>query len=166
MAAVVVILVILIGAALAGVLALARRQRKSMAADNEIIPGRRTRAPASWARSHDPEARLHRRLRDAMTALHTINAIDDGTTIVLRAGLEQSALAVDDQLVAISVLPQPHRDQRLPEATEAVEGIEDAVAQYASATTSYNRNALAADLSGVQARLDAISEIRKSLERG
>ncbi|WP_067894827.1 hypothetical protein [Nocardia vaccinii] len=150
-------LLVLVGGVVAIVLVIARHQKQSIAYDNRIVPGIPSHAPASWAGSHDPEARLHRRLRDAIRALHGVNAYDTGSSVNLRAGLEQSAMAVDNHLIAIATLPQSHRDQALPDATAAVEAVEAGVAQYVSATTKPDPVAFEAGLQGVQTSIDAIT---------
>ncbi|MBY8860526.1 hypothetical protein K7711_28930 [Nocardia sp. CA2R105] len=151
-------LLVLVGGVAAIVMTIARHQKQSIAYDNQIVPGMPSNAPSSWAGSHDPEARLHRRLRDAIRALHGVNAYDTASSVNLRAGLEQSALAVDNHLIAIATLPQSHRDQALPDATAAVEAVEAGVAQYVSATTKPDPVALEAGLQGVQTSIDAITQ--------
>ncbi|MGW4245861.1 hypothetical protein [Nocardia sp. NPDC004722] len=160
----VLVVLILLAAVVGGVMLLSKRQQAATSAANEVIPGTPTRAPASWAGSHDPEARLHRRLRDAMTALRTANTLDDGTTIVLRAELEQAALAWDDRLVAMAALPSGARDPQRATATQGVETIEAAVAQYVSAATQRTAADVTAGLSAARAQLDIEAQIRKSLE--
>ncbi|MFI1917674.1 hypothetical protein [Nocardia sp. NPDC020380] len=160
----VLLLLIVIAAVVAAVMVVSSKQKQSVSAANEVVPGTPTRAPASWAGSHDPEPRLHRRLRDAMTTLRTANALDDGTTIVLRAELEQAALAWDDRLVAIAALPAPHRERQREAAAQAVQSIEDGVAQYVSASTTSATAELQAGLSSVRTQLDIQAQIRKSLE--
>ncbi|MEC3918450.1 hypothetical protein [Nocardia sp. CDC160] len=160
----VLVVLILLGAAVAGIVVLNSRQQRANAAANQVIPGTATRAPASWAGSHDPEPRLHRRLRDAMTAVRTANTLDDGTTIVLRAELEQAALAWDDRLVAIAALPATARAEQRAVATKGVETIEAAVAQYVSAATQRTAADVSAGLTAARAQLDIEAEIRKSLE--
>ncbi|MCX4092702.1 hypothetical protein [Nocardia sp. alder85J] len=157
-------LVVIIGGVAGVLLVVGNHQRREAAHDNQVIPGTPTRAPVSWARSHDPEARLHRRLRDAMTALHAVAAYDTAASLSMRSGLEQSALAVDHHLVAVAGLPRSHRDQQLPELTRAVETIEAGVADYTLATTKPDLSALEADLSAVQSKLDAVTEIRRTLD--
>ena len=150
-------LLVLVGGVVAIVMVIARHQKQSVAYDNQVVPGIPSNAPASWAGSHDPEARLHRRLRDAIRALHGVNAYDTAASVNLRAGLEQSAMAVDTHLIAIATLPQSHRDQALPDATAAVEAVEAGVAQYVSATTKPDPVTLEAGLQGVQTSIDAIT---------
>ncbi|RJO68232.1 hypothetical protein D5S18_32900 [Nocardia panacis] len=156
----VVLVVIVVGAG-ALIAMLGRKQRGAQEQANEVVPGHPTRAPISWAGSHDPEARLHRRLRDAMTALRRVSALDNGTTIVLRADLEQSALAVDDHLVALSGLTG--KADLLASATQAVEAIEAGVTQYATAATKPDLAALEVGMSAVRGQLDVVAQIRKGL---
>ncbi|MGV9664163.1 hypothetical protein ACWDUL_04905 [Nocardia niigatensis] len=163
---VVLIVLILIAAAVGGVMLVSSRQKTATAAANQVVPGAPTRAPASWAGSHDPEPRLHRRLRDAMRALHTAGALDDGATIVLRAELEQAALAWDDRLVAMAALPAAARGDQVATATTAVESIEAAVAQYVSAATQRTAAEVNAGMNAARAQLEIQAEIRKSLEAG
>ncbi|APA99226.1 hypothetical protein [Nocardia seriolae] len=160
----VLVVLILLAAVAGGLMLLSARQKRVTADANQVVPGTPTRAPASWAGSHDPEPRLHRRLRDAMTALRTANSLDDGTTIVLRAELEQAALAWDDRLVAIAALPAAARDDQRATATKGVETIESAVAQYVSAATQRTAADVTAGLTAARAQLDLEAEIRKSLE--
>jgi len=154
---IVLALLVVVGGVVAVLMVVSRHQKQTIAFDNEVVPGMPSNAPPSWAGSHDPEARLHRRLRDAIRALHGVNAYDTASSVNLRAGLEQSALAVDNHLIAIAGLPQPHRDQALPDATGAVEAIEAGVAQYASATTKPDPIAFEAGLQGVQTSIDAVT---------
>jgi hypothetical protein len=160
---VILALVVFVGLAVAGVLAISRSQRRALARDNEVIPGRPTRAPQSWAVSHDPEARLHRRLRDAVTALHGANSLDTGSTIMLRADLEQTVLEVDDHLVAIAQLTPAHKADLLQQITPTVEAIEAAVASYAAAATRPDTAALESDLATVQRQLDVTKELQRRL---
>ncbi|MCC3314021.1 hypothetical protein [Nocardia africana] len=156
-------LVVIVGGVVAiGLVALAH-QRRRIAAENQVVPGTATRAPSSWARSHDPEARLHRRLRDAMTALRAVTAYDTAATVTLRADLEQSALALDDHLVAISMLHPDARTPQLAQADRAVAAVEAGVADYATAATQPDLSALEADLAGVRARLRTADDLRRGI---
>lgn len=159
--AVILTLAVIVGV-IVGVVALVNRsQQRTLIRDNEVIPGRPTRAPRAWAVSHDPEARLHRRLRDAMAALHAAYAFDTGSTVVLRADLEQTALDTDNQLVAVAQLPPAHREELLQTITTTVECIEAAVARYATVTTMPDTAALEADLASVQRQIAVTSELQK-----
>lgn len=162
---VVVILVLLAfaGLTIATVMVAGRSQQRALNRDNHVIPGRPTHAPRSWAVAHDPEARLHRRLRDAMRALHAANAIDTGSTIALRADLEQTALDVDDHLVAVAQLTSVHKGDLLQTITKTVESIEAAVASYTAAATTPDTAALEADLATVRMQLDVTKQLQRRL---
>ena len=120
------LMVVFVGLATLGYVALRNAQDYSDA--NEVVPGVPTRAPKQWAGAHSPEARLHRRLRDSMSALRANAELDDPSLADVRAGLEREALAIDDSLVAVAALPKPQRAPRLPQITDAVEAIEEVVA--------------------------------------
>ena len=71
----------------------ALRNKAAFERSNELIPGVRSVAPTSWAGSHEPEARLHRRLIQALDALRANQAFDhDGSLLDLRVELEQQAV--------------------------------------------------------------------------
>src|ERR1700749_3974291 len=93
---VILALILIVGLTVTVVAVVGRNQQRALSRNSQLIPGRPTRAPRAWAVSHDPEAKLHRRLRDAMTALHAADSFDTGSTVVLRADLEQTALNLDD----------------------------------------------------------------------
>ncbi|QLL06170.1 hypothetical protein [Mycobacterium vicinigordonae] len=155
------LIVAVVGATVAVVAIVNHNQQRAITRDNQLIPGRPTAAPRAWARSHDPEARLHRRLRDAMTALHAANAFDTGSTVVLRADLEQTALTVDNQLITVAQLTPAQRDELLQSITRTVETIEAAVGRYATAATKPDTAALEADLAAVQNQLDVTVQLQQ-----
>ncbi|HET7722060.1 MAG TPA: hypothetical protein VFK43_18960, partial [Acidimicrobiales bacterium] len=87
-----------------------------------------TKAPAEWAGAHTPEARLHRRLRDAMAAVRANPAMEDAFMMDARVSLEQQALAVDERLIAVAALPEGVRNEPLSSVAAAVDAVEAAVA--------------------------------------
>src|ERR1700712_913195 len=160
---VVLALTFILGLTVAVVAVVHRSQKRALTRDNQLIRGRPTLAPPSWAVSHEPEARLHRRLRDAMAALHGADSLDTGSTIVLRADLEQTTIDLDNHLVAVSQLSSVHKNELLQSITVTVECIEGAVARYATASTAPDTAALEADLATVQRQLDVTSELQRRL---
>lgn len=118
MLVVVLIVVLLLGAGLA-VAAISRKQKQA----NEVVPGVPTSAPASWAGAHSPEARLHRRLRDAVVGLRAQTGIADAAAEV--SALETAALELDDQLVAVAALPARVREAPLAQIAAAITALED-----------------------------------------
>ncbi len=129
MSALLVVLLVVGGLLVLVVALLATRIARSHRSANEVVPGVATSAPASWAGAHTPEARLHRRLRDAVLAVRAAPS-DLGD---LGASLEREALALDERLVAVAALPQRVRAEPLAEVATAVGAIEEAAAALASA---------------------------------
>ncbi|PYE21148.1 hypothetical protein DFR67_101546 [Williamsia limnetica] len=128
---VVVLLVIAAAlAAAAGVFMMTRRIRDGALRANEIIPGQATNAPASWSGSHDPEARLHRRIRDALSLLRSDPHADyDGGRIDARVRLEIAATELDNRLIAASKSPQRVREPVVAQAGLAVTELENLAAE-------------------------------------
>lgn len=108
------------GTFVAGALAVKRANNKK----NQVVAGISTGAPSNWTGSHKPEAKLHRRLRDAVAAL-AASAGDDVAMQPLRQQIEADAAALDQQLVATAHLSSPHKEQALGDLSEAVEKLEE-----------------------------------------
>lgn len=148
----------------AGVIAyIALRNAQDFSDANEIIPGVPTSAPTAWAGAHSPEARLHRRLRDAMTALRANRSLDEPALVGVREALEREALAIDERLVAAAALPKGTRDEPIGQVALAVDAVEATVADIVSRRgpgTAATDDALAE----VRARLAAVEEARAELE--
>lgn len=133
---------------------------------NQVVPGHVSRAPESWAGSHDPEAILHRRLRDAMVALRSNQTFDDdGGLLDLRVELEVQAVALDDRLVSIAALSRLHRGGPLADATQAVDLIETAVAELTTRSAKDAAPALRAVLDRIRERNSLLGEIQAELDR-
>ena len=154
-----------VGGAVAAVRLALSRTRESLAASNQVVPGHPTRAPQSWAGSHETEARLHRRLRDAMTALRANEHFDDdGALIDVRVELEHQALSLDDRLVAVSNLPLQHKVAPLDEIADVVTLIEQTVAELASRSVAESRPVVEAALALVRERSSLIDQVRAQLD--
>src|SRR3954454_9310625 len=95
---VVVVLVLFVAAVVVAATVVVRGQKKSYAQANEVVPGRATKAPAEWAGAHTPEARMHRRLRDAVDALRANPAMEDAYMLAPRVSLRRQAGAVSGRL--------------------------------------------------------------------
>ena len=133
--------------------------RRRYAKSNEVVPGTASRAPAAWAGDHSPEARLHRRLRDAVVALRANPALEDAWALDSRVSLEQHALAVDEHLVAVAALPARVRDEPLATVAAAVDAVEAAVASLATAgPTLTQRAGLDQAMAQVEARVAMLAE--------
>lgn len=168
MSALVVVLVVAAVLVVAGVAGVAIRQRQGFAAANEVVPGVASGAPSSWAGAHTPEARLHRRLRDAVAALRA----GSGQAAELagaRARLEQQALAVDERLVAVAALPERLRAEPLADVAAAVDAVEEAAASIVRAGPSLALEAgggIDALLAELNERVALLAEARAELEGG
>jgi hypothetical protein len=141
---------------------LALRNAQDFSDANEVIPGVPTKAPKAWAGAHSVEARLHRRLRDSMTALRSNPALDEPALVDVREALQREALAIDDQLVAAAALPARVRDEPLRQVATAVETVEVAVAEVVL-LRGPERESTQAAIEQVRARLALVEEARAEL---
>lgn len=141
----------------------ALRNAQDFSDANEVIPGHRTNAPKAWAGAHSPEAKLHRRLRDAMTALRANRTLDEPALVPVREALEREALAVDDRLVAAAALPKGVRRRPLEQVGRAVDAIEHAVADVVLLRGPGSRTTDEA-IEGVRTRLAFVEEARAELD--
>jgi hypothetical protein len=137
-----------------------RSQKDKFAKANEVVPGSASKAPAEWAGAHSPEARLHRRLRDAVAALRANPAMEDAWMLESRVALEQQALTVDDRLIAVAALPERVRGERMAAVAAAVDAVEEAVAQFVTAPEQPLQR------SGVERAMAEVADRVASLEQG
>ena len=138
-------------------LALARRGREGYAAQGEIIPGVPSEAPAEWAGAHSREAKLHRRLGDAVRALRAQERLEeDVAALELRVELEQHALAVDRRLIAAAALPASQRDRALAEVEVSVAAVEEAAADLARSTATRDASADVMGLEDLRGRIEGM----------
>lgn len=142
---------------------LALRNAQDFSDANEIIPGVPTAAPKAWAGAHSVEARLHRRLRDAMTAVRANRTLDEPAMVEVRDALEREALAIDDQLVAAAALPPRVRDEPLRQVATAVESVEATVAEVVL-LRGPERASTAAAIEQVRTRVALVAQARAELE--
>ena len=157
---VVVVLVLFVISAAVAAAVVVRSQKEKFAKDNEVVPGAATTAPAEWAGAHTPEARLHRRLRDAVAALRANPAMEDAWMLEARVGLEQQALTVDDRLIAVAALPERVRGERMAAVAAAVDAVEEAVATFVTAPDQ------ALQRTGVDRAMAEVAERVAQLEQG
>lgn len=149
---------VVVVAAVAGAVAVVRSGKRRYAAANEVVPGTATRAPAEWAGAHTPEARLHRRLRDAVEAVRANPAMEDAWMLDARVSLEQHALAVDDRLVAVAALPERVRAGPLAAVAAAVEAVEAAVASMVAGPQALERSGLDRAMAEVEDRVAVLQQ--------
>jgi len=144
------------------ILAMVNGSRRTFRMDNEVVPGVATSAPPEWAGAHTVEARMHRGLRDTIRALHRVPGVQDQLGEVRRA-LEEEALAIDAQLVAVAALPERVRSAPLARVGAAAQAMELAVAELASQRPS-SADAVADVLDDAIERQRMLEEARAELD--
>lgn len=159
---VVALLVAVVGVA-AGGIALARGSKRSFDAQNVIVEGVDTGAPAEWAGAHTPEARLHRRIRDAVRALQA-NAALSGGLAEARVRLEAEAVEIDRRLVAAAALPESVRAEPLAKVEAAVVALEQAAADAALGAQLTEEDVIGDTADAITERLTAVAEARAALD--
>lgn len=142
---------------------IALRNAQDFSDANEIVPGVPTNAPKEWAGAHSPEARMHRRLRDAVAALQSNSSLDAPDMATVRSDLEAQALAVDERLIAAAALSKAHREEPLRQIEEAVQSIEEAVAGVVG-LRGPSMDSIEQGLDDVRARLQHVEEAHAELE--
>ena len=158
MTGVLVFVGLVILAAIVAATVVVRSGKRQYAEANEVVPGTATTAPAEWAGAHTPEARLHRRLRDAVAALRANPALEDGYRMDARVSLEQHALAVDERLIAVAALPERVRAEPLAGVRAAVEAVEAAVASLVAGPVQETRPGLDQAMAEVESRVASLRE--------
>jgi hypothetical protein len=153
---VVVVLLLFVVSAVVAATVVVRTQKRKFAEANVVVPGTGTTAPAEWAGAHTPEARLHRRLRDAVAAVRANPAMEDAFRMDARVSLEQRALEVDERLIAVAALPERVRAEPLASVSAAVDAVEAAVAELAAGTES--RSQLDQAMAEVEQRVSRLQE--------
>jgi len=138
---------------------------------NRVAPGKRTSAPLSWLVSLGAGARLHRRLRRAVTATHmSVRTIPDAMTLHDVAGeLVARAVAIDDWLVAAGRLHPQVRRARLHELAAEIREIEESAGRLHRLSVDWCRHLDQATMTMVVAppdlrqRLDAVEAALREL---
>lgn len=145
--AIVIAVVAVAGAGIALAAGAISRNAKSK---NQVVPGTLSPAPANWFGSHEPEAKLHRRVRDAAAGLRATAASDPMMADTI-ASIDREAVRLDEQIVAAARMPERHK-------LEALEGLEGAVVQFEDMTAGLITRSSGVGPTDVKAELDALAE--------
>jgi hypothetical protein len=164
MTLVVLLMVLALALAVGGVafaVALARSGTRDHAEQLELLPGVDTGAPAAWAGAHTPEARMHRRLGQALRALRAQVSFgrEDVMALDLRVELEQHAIATDQRLIAAAQLPPGARERALAELEVSVTAIEAAATELALAASADRTASDVRDLEDLSARIRQLTDL-------
>ena len=116
----VLLVLLVVGAAVAFAVALARRSKAQLAANVEVLPGMPTGAPPEWAGAHTPEAKMHRRLVSLARTLAAL-PLGDAPSIERKVAVEQRIAELDCRIIQLAVAPDAAR-------REAVAALEQEVA--------------------------------------
>jgi len=160
-----VLLVLAVAAVIGFGVALAVRAKREFASQNEVVPGRTSPAPASWAGAHSREARLHRRLGDAVRGAHANpRAVELGLAKQMRA-IDTEAMAIDERLVAAAALPITHRDAAIDQLEADVVALETTIAEMVtSITVADSKQQLEQAVTAADLELQALAEARAEVE--
>lgn len=145
---------------------LAARSKKEFAEQNEVVPGRVSPAPASWAGAHSREAKLHRRLGDAVKGARANPRFVELGLATQMTAIEAEALAIDERLVAAAALPAAHRDAAIDPLEEHIVQLEAAIADLVtSISVADSKQQLEAAVSAADVKLQALAEARAEVEQ-
>lgn len=165
---IVAILFVAVAAAAAGAAALAlgaQRVKQNAQRSQEIAPGRPSAAPLGWAGAHTPEAKLHRRLGDAMSGLRGATGDDPLVTANVDV-VEREALKIEGKLVAASHLADRLKGPAIEELSMAVDQIENVAAQLIQRSAELSAGDVTAQLDELSERLRFLDEARAELDQG
>ncbi|MEL6891827.1 MAG: hypothetical protein AAFP84_09535 [Actinomycetota bacterium] len=145
--------------------ALAVRSKREFGEQNQVVPGRPSPAPASWAGAHSREAKLHRRLGDAVKGAHQNPRFVELGLAPQMAQIDTQALAIDERLVAAANLPASHRDTAIDAVEAHVVELEQTIADLVtSVSVTDSRAQLEQAVSAADIRLQALAEARAIVE--
>jgi len=146
--------------------ALTARSKRDFDEQNEVVPGVRSPAPASWAGAHSREAKLHRRLGATVRSARANPRFIELGLAEQTASIEAEALAIDDRLVAAAALSEPHKSEALDVLEATVAELDQTVAELVtSVTVEDSKELLQHSVSVADERLRALAEARAEVER-
>ncbi len=159
------LLILSVAAVIGFGVALAVRSKKEFTEQNQVIPGRPSPAPASWAGAHSREAKLHRRLGDAVKGAHANpRFVELGLAAQMRA-IDAEAMAIDERLVAAAALPAAHKDAAIDPLEANVARLEATIAEMVtSITVADSKEQLELAVSAADIKLQALAEARAEVE--
>jgi hypothetical protein len=159
------LLVLTVAAVVGFGIALAVRSKREFGEQNQVVPGRPSPAPASWAGAHSREATLHRRLGDAVRGAHANpRFVELGLAVQMRA-IDAEAMAIDERLVAAAALPGAHRDAAIDPLEANVAQLEATIADMVTGiSVADSKQQLEQAVSAADLKLQALAEARAEVE--
>lgn len=160
------LLVAAIGGIVAFGIALTMRSKQDFDDANEVVPGVKSAAPASWAGAHSAEAKLHRRLGATVRAARGNPRLVELGLATQTKQIESEALAIDERLVAAAGLPSSHRAAAVAAFEPHVLALEDAVAALVASTSiGQSKELLERAVSDADITLQALAQARAEVEQ-
>ena len=160
------LLVATVGAVVAFGVMLAVRSKQEFVEQNQVVPGRPSPAPASWAGAHSREAKLHRRLGDAVKGARQNPRFVELGLAPQMAAIEAEALAIDERLVAAAALPAAHKDGAIDSLEVHIVDLEAAIAELVtSVTVADSKVQLETAVSAADIKLQALAAARAEVEQ-
>lgn len=160
------LLVLSVAAVIGFGVALALRSKREFGEQNQVVPGQKSPAPASWAGAHSREAKLHRRLGAAVRGAHqNPRLVELGLAPQMRS-IDAEAMAIDERLVAAAALPQSHREAAIDTLEEHVVALESTIAELVTGISVADSKAqLEQAVSAADLRLHALALARAEVEQ-
>lgn len=146
---------------LAGSKAVGRNAKKSM----ELVPGTPAKAPANWFGSHEPEAKLFRRLQEAIRGVHSLGQEQPGSLETVMS-IERQALRLEEQLMAAGHIADRLKPDVLAQLDGAVAQIEEIAAAVIGRETGMLGSGVKKELDQLAERLHLIDRARAELDEG
>ncbi len=135
---------------------------------NRVSATAKTPAPVTWLVSPRAPARMHRRLRNALTSARIAYAPAVGEAHPqlpdLALTLEREAILTDQRLVAASVTPRPHRRRTLQPLQAEVREIERLAHQIAHTARRAGPAAIPEAADGLQDVAEQLAALRAAQE--
>ena len=159
------LLVLTVAAVVGFGIALAVRSKHEFGEQNQVVPGRPSPAPASWAGAHSREAKLHRRLGDAVQGAHANPRFVELGLAAQMQVIDAEAMAIDERLVAASALPAAHRDAAIDPLEANVVQLETTIADMVtSISVADSKQQLEQAVSAADLKLQALAAARAEVE--
>ncbi len=130
---------------------------------NETVPGTASIVPDNWFGSHEPEARLHRRVQAALEGIRA-SVGDDLTLLETTLAAERQALHLAEQLVACSHLAERLKPPVLAQLDASVSKFEDIAGQVVGRTSGISIPALSSELDDLGRQLEILEQARAEVE--
>lgn len=146
--------------------ALSVSSKRQFSEQNQIVPGTKSPAPASWAGAHSREAKLHRRLGDAVKGAHeNPKFVELGLGAQMKS-IEAEALAIDERLVAAAGLSAAHKDAAIDPLETNVAELESTIADMVmGVSVADSKELLQQAVSAADIRLQALAQARAEVEQ-